>query len=232
MDNISKKEGRDNIIELVNNLKDNDRNIFIYEKLLKACQFTRNEFFSNHENYKIKTLCLLKEELNKKSKDKEVKELNILEQAENGNINARKILHVIDKAREELELGKITKRDLERFLNMKKEKVDKNTANETKKEKELNNGSVPKNDKIDEYAKKKLDLISLALKGYVAENKYFEYKKIIDNINKTVDELIKVKDALMIFHRNTYIDDIKNIAKILDEIENSQISNFRNNEMC
>ena len=34
----------------------------------------------------------------------------------------------------------------------------------------------------------------------------------------------------MIFHRNKFIDDIRKIAKILDEIENSPISNFRNNE--
>ena len=85
-----------------------------------------------------------------------------------------------------------------------------------KKEKEPSKESIPKNDKIDEYAKKKLDLISLALKGYIAEDKYVEYKKIIDNINKTVDELIKAKDSLMIFHRNKYIDDIKKISKFLD----------------
>ena len=178
-----KEQKRDNVIKLVKNLKDNDRNIFIYEKLLKACQFTRDEFFSNHENYKIKTLCLLNEKLNKESK----KILNITEQAENGNKFAKSLVSVLDIVYKELNFGKITKRDLERFLNIKKEKVNKNVENETKKEKELNNESVPKNDKIDEYAKEKLGLISLTLgENYVAENKYFEYKKNIDNINEKV----------------------------------------------
>jgi len=216
-DNISKKEGRDNIIKLVNNLQDNDRNIFIYEKLLKACQFKEEEFFSNHENYKIKTLCELKEELNKQSKDKKVKEFGIIELKEKENEFTKEIENVLDSVYKTLEFGKITKRDLERFLNIKKEK-------------ELNNESVPKSDKIDEYAKEKLGLISLILEDYVAEKRYFEYKNIIDKINKTVDELIKTKDSLMIFHRNTYIEEIKNISKILEKIEKSNISNFKNNE--
>ena len=76
-----------------------------------------------------------------------------------------------------------------------------------------------------------MGLISLTLgEDYVAENKYFEYKTNIDNINKKVALLISTKDSLMIFHRNKFIDDIRKIAKILDEIENSPISNFRNNE--
>ena len=216
-DNISKKEGRDNIIKLVNNLQDNDRNIFIYEKLLKACQFKEEEFFSNHENYKIKTLCELKEELNKQSKDKKVKEFGIIELKEKENEFTKEIENVLGGVYEKLEFGKITKRDLERFLNIKKEK-------------ELNNESVPKSDKIDEYAKEKLGLISLILEDYVAEKRYFEYKNIIDKINKTVDELIKTKDSLMIFHRNTYIEEIRNISKILEKIEKSNISNFKNNE--
>ena len=75
-----------------------------------------------------------------------------------------------------------------------------------------------------------MGLISLILEDYVAEKRYFEYKNIIDKINKTVDELIKTKDSLMIFHRNTYIEEIKNISKILEKIEKSNISNFKNNE--
>jgi hypothetical protein len=222
-DKISKKEGRDNVIKLVKNLKDNDRNIFIYEKLLKACQFTRDEFFSNHENYKIKTLCLLNEKLNKESK----KILNITEQAEKGNKFAKSLVSVLDVVHKELNFGKITKRELEIFLNIKK--VLNNITNETYNGTDPNNVNAQK--KSDKYATEKLGLISLTLGGdYVAENKYFEYKTNIDNINKKVASLISTKDSLMIFHRNKYIDDIRKIAKILDEIENSPISNFKNNE--
>ena len=61
------KEGRDNIIELIRKLKYDDKKYFIYEKLLQKCDFTKEEFFSNQENYKIQTLCLLNKELTKES---------------------------------------------------------------------------------------------------------------------------------------------------------------------
>ena len=226
-DKISKKEGRDNVIKLVKNLKDNDRNIFIYEKLLKACQFTKDEFFSNHENYKIKLLCLLNEKLKEESKNK----LNITEQSENGNKFAKSLASVLDAVYKELFYGIITKRDLERFLNIKK--VLKNITNETCNGKDPYNVSAQKNDKseIDKYAMEKLGLLSLVLgEDYVAENKYFEYKGNIDNINEKVALLISTKDSLMIFHRNIYIDDIRKIAEILDKINNSPMYTFKNNE--
>ena len=226
-DKISKKEGRDNVIKLVKNLKDNDRNIFIYEKLLKACQFTKDEFFSNHENYKIKLLCLLNEKLKEESKNK----LNIIEQSENGNKFAKSLASVLDAVHKELFYGIITKRDLERFLNIKK--VLKNITNETCNGKDPNNVSAQKNDEseIDKYAMEKLGLLSLILgEDYVAENKYFEYKANIDNINEKVALLTSTKDSLMIFHRNKYIDDIRKIAEILDKINNSPMSTFKNNE--
>ena len=224
---IITKEGRDKVIKLVKNLKDNDRNYFIYEKLLKACHFTEDEFFSNHENYKIQQLCLLKEELDKESQSKKVKELDIIKQRENGNENAKNLEGVLNEINEELERGKITKRDLERFLNIKK--VQKNVINGTKKEKELKNMNAIENDKSDKYPKQKLGLIALIMigKNYDPKEKYLEYKNIIDGINQKVENLILIKDSLMIFHRNKYINDIREIAKILDETENKPIVNFK-----
>ena len=201
---IKTKEGRDNVIKLVKNLKDKDQNNFIYEKLLKDCIFTEEEFFSNHENYKIQQLCLLNEELNK---DEKVKKLDIIEQASHGNENAKSIENELDKIAKKLELGKITKRDLEIFLNIKKK--GKNMTNKGKNENELKNANVPENNKNDIYVKQKLGLIAIILKNeYNAEDKYTAYKKNIDDINKKVDELTSIQDSLMIFHRNTYINDI------------------------
>jgi hypothetical protein len=73
LEKIETKEGRENVIKLIQKLKDDDKNIFIYEKLLKECQFTKEDFFSNYENYKIKTLCLLNEELKNESKKEDEK---------------------------------------------------------------------------------------------------------------------------------------------------------------
>ena len=179
--------------------------------------------------YMIKTLCLLNEKLNEVSQDKKTKEINIIEQSENENKFAKSLVNVLDVVQKELDQGKIIKRDLERFLNIKK--IPKNIANETKKEKVLNNMSVLENDNNDKYVKEKLGLIALILgRDYIEENKHLEYEKIIKNINEKVVSLISTKDSLMIFHRNKYIDDIKKIAKIIDEIENSPIANFKNNE--
>ena len=67
LEKIVTKEGRENVIKLIQKLKDDDKNYFIYEKLLKECQFTKEDFFSNYENYKIQTLCLLNKELKNES---------------------------------------------------------------------------------------------------------------------------------------------------------------------
>ena len=214
---IKTKEGRENVIKLVKNLKDDDRNYFIYKKLLNACLFTRDEFFSNHENYKIQQLCLLKKELDKdKDKNKNALELNILKESEDGNKDAKSLEIILDAVHKELEYGAITKRDLEIFLNIKK--LPKNTTNI----------SVLENNKNDEYTIEKLGLISLTIKqNYVATQKYVAYKQKIQDINNGVEELISIKNSLMIFHRNIFIDDIKQISKIIDEIENSPISSFK-----
>ena len=100
---IDTKEGREDILKLVQKLKDNDKKYFIYEKLLEKCQFTKEDFFSNQQNDKIQILFLLNEELNnickisKKDEEKEEKsqkekdkkkennkdnKINILEQQE------------------------------------------------------------------------------------------------------------------------------------------------------
>ena len=65
---IDTKEGWEDIIKLVQKLKDNDRKYSIYEKLLEKCQFTKEDFFSNQQNDKIQILFLLNEELNNISK--------------------------------------------------------------------------------------------------------------------------------------------------------------------
>ena len=137
LEKIDTKEGRDNVIKLVKNLKDDDKKSFIYEKLLEKCKFDIDEFFSNQENYKIETLCLLNKELinesiekdknkikseqkdEKKIENDEIK-LNILSSAEKGNKNAQYLMAKLDVIKEKLEDGIITKRALEKFLNIKK----------------------------------------------------------------------------------------------------------------
>ena len=70
----------------------------------------------------------------------------------------------------------------------------------------------------------------MVLNQYSPVTKYPEYKKIIDDINEKVDYLIFIKDSLLIFHKNKFIKDIQKITSIINEIENSPIINFRNEE--
>ena len=142
LDKMDTKEGRNEIIKLVKKLNNNDRKFFIYEKLLEKCQFTKEEFFSNQENEKIQTLCLLNTELIKesqkddekkeiqkdidKNKEKESKKLNILEQSQQGNKSAESLVTILDRIIKDLDNGIIVKKDLEKFLNIKKKmKINK-----------------------------------------------------------------------------------------------------------
>ena len=131
LDKIDTKEGREDIIKLVQKLKDDDRKYFIYEKLLEKCQFEKVDFFSNQQNNKIQILCLLNEELNnineisKKDEEKEEKsqqekdennkdnKLNILEQQEQGKRHAENLVIVLESIIKDLNLGKIAKKDFE-----------------------------------------------------------------------------------------------------------------------
>ena len=240
------KKGREDIIQLVKKLNSKYRKYFIYEKLLEKCLFSKDEFFSNQENYKIQTLCLLNTELliesqkddqqkedqkdEDKSKKKEDKRLNILEQSQNKH--AESLVTILDSINKDLDWGIIVKKDLEKFLNIKEVKKDKNTDGvEEKKDEKKNDENKNENDQIkdeykDQYVKDKLELITLINPNYSPIAKYYDYKAKIEKINEKVEKLKFIKDSLMIFHRNIYNKDIKIITNILNEIEDSEIQKF------
>ena len=64
----------DDKIDVNADVKIDDRDYFIYEKLLEKCIFEKDDFFSNQEIYKIQTLCLLNEELKKESFKQDIKQ--------------------------------------------------------------------------------------------------------------------------------------------------------------
>jgi len=177
LEKIETKEGRENVIKLIQKLRDDDKNVLIYEKLLKECQFTKEDFFSNNENYKIQTLCLLNKELkNESQKEDEKKEegknkkkeeksniLNILEQAQNGNECADTLIKILDKIIKDLDKGAIVKKDLEKFLNIKRRKNVPQKVEEDLVKKEEGKKDENNNDEEDEYVKEKLELLTLIL---------------------------------------------------------------------
>ena len=239
------KEGRKNIIELRRKLKPEDKKYFIYEKLLQKCDFKKEDFFSNQENYNIQTLCLLNKELiaesqkedEKKEEEEEKKEKDknkeFLKQIQKGNKYAENLVIILDDIRDDLEKGRIIKKDLETFLNIKSKKNEVNTTEKTQNKKDKNkdeNMSKQISDEIDPYVMDKLELITLTTENYDPIAKYAEYRRNIYNINKNVEELEFIKDSLMIFHRNLYFGKINEITNTLSEIENYPIQKFRSDE--
>jgi hypothetical protein len=78
---------------------------------------------------------------------------------------------------------------------------------------------------------KKLGLMKLIIDNYDPIKKYHELKKIICDINKTIDTLMYIKNSLIIYHKNQYLDEIKKIIIIVNEIETKPIREFKNQEM-
>jgi hypothetical protein len=241
---IDTKEGQDNIIKLVKELSGDDQTYFLYEKLLEKCQFTKDDYFSSRENYKIKLLYRLNEELRKESgkgekdgdkADKNSKKyeekLNRNEKAAQGNDYVINIVNILDEVKKDLKNERIFKKDLEKFLNIKKTtKVQKDNEKFTRQSEESNKNSTEKvnttvnqegtneEDNNNKEVNEKLGLITLVLEKYNPITKYAEYISNIVNINKTVEKLIDIKDSLMIFHKNLYIKDIQKITEVIDEI--------------
>ena len=53
---LEKLDNIDDIIKLIDILSEDDKKIFL-DKIMKECEFTKEEFYSNFENKKIKLLC-------------------------------------------------------------------------------------------------------------------------------------------------------------------------------
>ena len=248
--NLDTKEGRDDIIKLVKKLTGEEKKFFIQEMLLKECVFSKEEFYSNQENYKIKTLYELKkdleaeqfykekekkDEIGEKGEDNTKKEeeklldlidLNAL--SERGNDNAKILRNTLDSIRKELENMSLIKKDLEKFLKIKRNKNQIKDKEDLNKISEKENKNI--NEKIDSVKEEvliKLELISLVLTNYSSEKKYDEYKLEINNINEKLDKLNETKELLLIFHKNKYKDDINKINDIIERIENNSIIDFK-----
>ena len=211
---LTTEKGRDKTIKYIKQLSDNEKKIFISEKILKKCEFTKEEFYSYPNNFKIKFLCELNKELEEESQKE--KFIDLCKLSEEGNESAINIMNILDEIRNDLDQGKIYKKDLEKLLKLKG--IKSNQINQMDQFDKSN----------EEEVKEKLALISLVLYNYNPDIKYEEYKKNIIDANHIIQKLIYIKDSLLIFHRNIFIEDIRKIIMIIHEIENGQIIKIRN----
>jgi len=242
LDNMETKEGREDIINLIKKLSGDEKKIFMFQKLLKKCEFTKEEFFLDQENYKIKILCILNKEINYEDRNKGNKEdkkenekyLNLNKLSKEGNTSAKYLISTLDEINLNLEKGKINKKDLERFLKIRrinKSKKDEENARKKPEEKGKNSENNNETEEVNKEVVEKLSLISLLLNKYNPDIKYREYKKTIDDINEKLDKLIYIKDSLMIFHKTQFFNVINDITKLINEIENKAIINFKSEDM-
>jgi len=188
----------DKIIKLIKILNDKDREKFL-EKLMKVCEFETNEYYSNYENDKIKLLCKLNDP------DNPIINEN----------NCGKLQIILDDIKTDLEEKTITKKQLEEFLNIKNENLENVKDESRKKELDNNNPII-----------QKLALIKIILPKYDPIEKYGNYKKLITDINKKIQELKYIKNSLIIFHKNTFKVQIKNLTNIIINIETKTIKEF------
>ena len=192
----------DKIIILINILNDKDKDKFL-EKLMKICEFEKSEYYSNYENDKIKLLCKLNDP------DKPI--IN--------ESNCGKLQIILDDIKTDLEENLITKKQLEEFLNYKKDNLRNNEDRKEKIEDNYNNTII-----------QKLALIKIIISKYDPVEKYGNYIKTITDINKKIEELNYIKNCLIIFHKKKYNEQIKSLTNIINNIETKTIKEFYNDK--
>ena len=145
---------------------------------MKKCEFTKEEFFSNKENKKIKLLCYLNE-----AKKLDINNIGKLE------ITLKEMYKYIDE-------GLFLKKNLEEFLNLKQK--DKNEEEE-KNENEI--VEIKTDEVIKDYKKtmilRKLELINIVIKNYNPKKNYDELIQTIKDIDGMIGQLNSIK-------KNTY----------------------------
>ena len=207
-----------NIIPLYNKLdifiealKINNEN----EKLAKLYKDTIELLESEEKNNFIKNLldkyAFTKEEFYSNDDNKNIKllcDLNEDGTINNSNIHSYLLEDILDQIRDDIDNGMISKKSLEKFL-----------------------GEDDKMSNKMDLTIKKLGLMKLIIDNYDPIKKYHELKKIICDINKTIDTLMYIKNSLIIYHKNKYIDEIKKIIIIVNEIETKPIREFKNQTM-
>ena len=112
--------------------------------------------------------------------------------------------------------------DLEEILKNIKKDFD---GDITKKELEnfLKNG--------EDFANKRLGLIKILFSiKYDTHQVYLELKKINEEINEDIKELIIIKNSLLIFHRYTYLDNIKEITELIKDLQEKEIKYYKSHQ--
>jgi len=108
--------------------------------------------------------------------------------------------------------------DIEDILGKIRKDMD-GDINKQKLEEFLNNGK--------DVVIKRLSLIKMILEDYDPEKVYYERNENIKEITNDIKQLLSIKNSLLIFHRNNYLKEIKNITNIIEDIQKETITNYK-----
>ena len=198
----------DNIIKLINCLEGHTENIEkdkcneIEDNTLNEQNDKRKENILNEFLKKlIEKNLFTKEEYFSRNKNLKIELLYKL--SENGKIKKNvgeyydKIQNLIKSIKQDLD-GQIEKKTLEEFLS--------------------NNES---------FVKQRLSLINLIIDVFKPEETYKKLNKINDEINKEIENLIFIKDNIIIYHSVVYEQIIKRLIEIINNNQNKKISDYK-----
>ena len=73
----------------------------------------------------------------------------------------------------------------------------------------------------------KLGLIKIILSDFGPEEEYSKLKEIIEKIKNDIDELSLIKNSLLIFHRNKYQREIRDISNLIKDMQEKNLKNYK-----
>jgi len=79
--------------------------------------------------------------------------------------------------------------------------------------------------------KQRLNLLNIIFEYYNSNDEFRKLKYINEEINEDINKLIEIKDNIIIYHRNTYIDKIKQLTVLIKDNQNKKIKDYKNGEI-
>ena len=156
-------------------------------KLLKINLFTKEQYFKNEENFKIKLVYKLyiKGKIKKNDED-----------------YYKNIVSLLEDIKKDLIDENIQKRKLDQFLS---------------------------NDKT--IIEERLELIKIILDTFKQKDTYDHLTKVNNEITEYINNLKKIKDNIILYYKETYQNQIKQLTKIINDNKNKKILQYRGDNL-
>ena len=75
--------------------------------------------------------------------------------------------------------------------------------------------------------RKRLSLLNIIYDNFNSKEEYEKLKKISEEINKDINKLTDIKDNIIIYHKETYKEQIKKLIDIIKDNQNKKISDYK-----